>query len=335
VVVETPGRAAVARTADRVARAVSRRAAYTRIAWHTAARLGPVEVLRTQFPFLLPDAKSPPTVSVELTNYCNLKCPYCTSPLKLRKQGLMTRETLDALVRSLDACGRPRVRMVGNGEATIHPDFAEFARLLAGASRMLTLTTNGQWRTDETARAILDAPVDLVEISLDGMTKDHYERSRPGGDFEKLLHNLRTLRALRGASRRTLINLRVMLRPSEREREAEIFAFWAPLSDTVFSQYIINVGGTDGDVYAPERATDAYPRCTLPFKVMDVHWNGNVPLCSYSDKQTGRPEGLLLGNVMKRSLAEMWSGDTMCGYRRAHRARDERAMPICNGCFGS
>src|SRR5262245_18741686 len=46
------------------------------------------DLLRKQFPFLLPDPVVPPSVSVEFTNICNLRCPYCTSPLKLRPQGM-------------------------------------------------------------------------------------------------------------------------------------------------------------------------------------------------------------------------------------------------------
>jgi MoaA/NifB/PqqE/SkfB family radical SAM enzyme len=335
IFVDTPGQRIAAKTADRIARVVSRRGAYARLAWHTGLRLGPAGVLRTQFPLVLPDAAAPPTVSVEFTNYCNLRCPYCTSPLKLRAQGFMSEETLADLVRQLRECGRPRVRLVGNGEATLHPRFAEFVRALGGATRMLTLTTNGQWRHDATAEAILDAPTHLVEISVDGMTREHYERSRPGGDFERLLRNLVRLRELRGPSRRTLINIRVMLRPSEKLDEPRIMRFWRAYADTVMSQYIIDVGGNDDDVYAPVHATGDYPRCTLPFKVLDVHWNGNVPLCSYSGKQTGQPEGLLLGNIRTRPLEDLWNDAVMSQYRRAHRTRDESLMPVCNGCFGS
>lgn len=333
--VDEPGQRVATKTADRVARALSRRQAYVRLAWHTAKRVGPAAVLRTQFPFLLPDTAAPPTVNVELTNRCNLRCPYCTSPLKLRAQGMMSQETLGNLVRQLAECGRPRVRVVGNGEATIHPQFAAFMREISSAARMLTLTTNGQWKHDETAQAMLDAPIHLVEFSVDGMTKERYERSRPGGKFERLLRNLERLRELRGSSSRTHMNIRVMLRPSERADEPRIAGFWRPYADTVMPQYLIEAGGSDDDVYAPVRAPNAFPRCTLPFKAIDVHWSGNVPLCTYSDKQSGWPEGMPLGNINERSLVDLWNDPLLRQYRRAHRERDESGMPLCNGCFGS
>ena len=335
VLVETADRPTQVRTANRLARLLDRRSAYLPLAWHTVRRIGPAAVLRTQFPMLLPDAGAPPTVSVEFTNYCNLRCPYCTSPLKLREQGLMSEETLACLVEQLPACARPRVRVVGNGEATIHPKFAQFIRALSGATRMLTLITNGQWKHEETALAILSAPVHLVEVSLDGTTKEHYERSRPGANFERLLTNLVRLRELRAKDRRTLINIRVMLRPSERADETRILGFWKGYADTVMSQYLIDAGGRDDDVYAPVRGTDRYPRCTLPFKVLDVHWNGNVPMCAYSGRQIGDPEGLRLGNIRSRTLMDLWNDALIRQYRRAHRDRDLSGMPICNGCFGS
>ena len=71
------------------------------------------ELIRTQFPFLLSDALAPPKLSVELTNYCNLACPYCSSPLKLRPQGLMDPITFSNLVRQAKECRIPWISLCG------------------------------------------------------------------------------------------------------------------------------------------------------------------------------------------------------------------------------
>ena len=115
-----------------------------------------------------------------------------------------------------------------------------------------------------------------------------------------------------------------------------VMAFWKPLGDVVSKQYIIDL--TEHNTTGSFKTNDEegrYPKCSLPFKIMDVHWNGNVPLCTYSIKQSGLKEGVLLGNVSNSTLLELWNHKLIKQYRDAHRSRDKAAMGLCNGCIGT
>jgi MoaA/NifB/PqqE/SkfB family radical SAM enzyme len=297
--------------------------------------LRPLDLLRTQFPFVVSDAKIPPAISVELTNYCNLQCPYCTVPLKLRSEGMMAQATFSRLVEQIRTLDIRHVRLVGTGEPTLHPQFIRFVRQLATATRFLSLTSNWQRVTKGIVRAIIEAPVKLLNISVDGRNKNEYEKSRVGGNFEKLLENLELLRDVRGEYRqRKFVNIRVMLRPSERPDEINLMQFWRKYGDEVTRQYIADWSGLDRDVYALECEVGRYPRCTLPFKQLDVYWNGNVPLCTYSHLQSGNREGVLLGNINDSTLGQLWNSPLIRNYRHGHRARDNSLTPICKGCAG-
>src|SRR5262249_22051689 len=128
----------------------------------------------------------------------------------------------------------------------------------------------------------------------------------------------------------TLVNVRVMLEPGDVGREGEILAFWRPYADVVSRQYILDFGLGASRGFVPDR----HGQCTLPFKKLDVHWNGVVNLCGYSWLQIGEPEGLVLGNVNEATLHEMWNGPVMRQYREGHRRRNESLIPICRGCPG-
>ena len=65
--------------------------------------------------------------------------------------------------------------------------------------------------------------------------------------------------------------------------------------------------------------------------LMEVNWNGDVPLCCYSLAQYG-PPGFMLGNVNDGGLHDMWNGPILRTYRKAHRERIHELMPICRGC---
>lgn len=321
----------------RLARIANRWQSYPRILLHAVPHVPLSTLARTQFPFVLPDAPVPPILTVELTNYCNLRCGYCTSPLALRPRGFMTESTIARLEAQIAEAGITRVRLVGNGEPTLHPRFAEYVRRLAAATRFLSMVTNGRSLPDAVIDAILEAPVRLVEFSAQGTTKEAYESTRVGGDYDRFRESLLRLKARRderGAA--TLINIRVMVCPSDRDREGEIVEHWKPFADTVMRQYVLQRRELppDPDAYlSRQHARDEYPRCTLPFKDLGVLWTGEVPLCMRSQEQVGEP-GLLLGNVNTATIRELWTSSTMKQYRQAHRGRDTARMPICAGCVG-
>ena len=317
---------------NRLARIAYRLNLYGRMLVAARGRVPVTQLVRSQFPYLLPDAKTPPALSVELTNYCNLACPYCTSPLKRREQGMMLEETFANLVKQVKDSRIPRVGLVGNGESTLHPEFSSYLPRLKEATSFLTLTTNMQ-RVNHDILSATVKHVDVVNISVDGGDKQGYEAMRIQGNFEKLLANLQDLNDLKERLRsETVINIRLMLRPSEKDREAELLEFWKARGDIVSRQYIVDFLENSDDGFTADYEPKA--RCTLPAKVLDVHWNGNVPLCSYSETQTGKPDGLVIGNINENTLSDIWQGELIRQYRMGHRQKNPELTLICAGCTG-
>jgi len=68
---------------------------------------------------------------------------------------------------------------------------------LARACKYLQMITNLQRVNDSIIASILEAPIRLIEISVDSDHKEGYERSRVLGDFDRLLRNLETLKEAR------------------------------------------------------------------------------------------------------------------------------------------
>ena len=214
---------------DRVVRIFHGFGVNRRRSWHMWRRGVPArEILRTQFPLIEPNPSRPAVVTVEFTNYCNLRCVYCTNPLGLRPRGFMSRETFERVLEAVRQLGVRRVRAVGNGEPTLHPEFTSFIRALGRTVPYVSVVTNGQWKCPiEIINAMLESPVSMVEISVDGGNKEGYEKSRLGGCFERLIENLTLLKTSKRTLRsQTITNIRLMLRPSESAVEKTLMAFW-------------------------------------------------------------------------------------------------------------
>jgi len=59
--------------------------------------------------------------------------------------------------------------------------------------------------------------------------------------------------------------------------------------------------------------------------VIDVA--GNVSLCCADESGS-----IVLGNVLEKSIAEIWRGPLMQSYREKHLGGSRREIPMCNGC---
>jgi MoaA/NifB/PqqE/SkfB family radical SAM enzyme len=78
------------------------------------------------------------------------------------------------------------VKMTG-GEPTMHPDFVEIMQYYSYKKVPIRLSTNGvSFKVKENANALVDAGVDVVTISIDGMPGDH-DRIRQGQNLFKTL----------------------------------------------------------------------------------------------------------------------------------------------------
>lgn len=290
------------------------------------------ELVRVANPFLLASPRMPPMLAIELTNHCNLRCPYCVAKSERRDKGFMSQATFSRLLAQFETPGIYFVRVVGGGEPTLHPNFADFMYELASVTSFLTLTTNWLHINDQILRAVIEAPVNMIHISVDGMTKTEYEKWRVGGNFEQLIHNINRLRSAKVAAKaKLLINIRVMLHPTQRADEYDMIKFWRDYGDTAQRGHVLDYNKDNlFDTYEPQVITR---RCAVPFRMLYVQWDGNVPICSYSFFQVDNPYGFQLGNINNTSLESIWNSRAIQKCRDRHWTQQPELFPMCDGCL--
>lgn len=156
------------------------------------------------------------SVLLELTYACNLDCAFCYNDLALTGQPL-TLEQYRELLRDLASLGVLNLALSG-GEPLAHPRFFEIASYARSLGFVIRIKTNGHAVKAPVARRIREE-VDpfLVEVSLHGATaKTHERQTRVAGSFERLLANIRAMKAV---GLRVKVNS-VLTRWNEHEIEA-------------------------------------------------------------------------------------------------------------------
>lgn len=271
------------------------------------------------------------TIEVELTNICRLRCPDCDTqhPDVRGAPGLMSADTFARLVRQVRQLRVRELRLCGRGEPLLHPDLAVWLPQLREVASLVTVTTNGQLLAGALAAQLLRS-VDIVEVSVASDHVEGFQRSRAGGNFADLLANLTSVRALRRRMRsRTLLHLRVMVRPSELARIDRIVAFWRRFGDVVSIVRVVDHHDEDGDAFA--RTADA--RVREPSRTLAVRWDGEVPMPYGSGRRTDGAERPVLGNIHEMRLAELGRSPELWRYDHEPDALAEPVVPPVNGSF--
>lgn len=147
---------------------------------------------------------SPRQVSIALTNVCDLHCGYCYAPK--HKASLHTDHVLDWL-KELDTEGCLGIGF-GGGEPTLHPDFVNICKRVAGETHLaVTFTTHGHRLTPQLVER-LKGSIHFARISVDGVGRT-YEEQR-GKQFASLLRGIESIATLSPFGINVVVNERTV-----------------------------------------------------------------------------------------------------------------------------
>lgn len=191
----------------------------------------------------------------------------------------------------------------------------------------VSIVTNGSLLAEDKARAILEAGIDGVTISIESINPVLYAKIRVNLELEEVVSHVVRLAELRDALRPKLsINIARVLY-SDSEEEAQAFEqFWRdrlrPGLDKVFSFPRHNFAlGYDSD-FAP----GSMP-CSKPFEAMNIRSDGTIPLCCVDNSNTYN-----FGNVQERSVLDLYNEPGFHLVRWRHLAGSRPHLTLCAGC---
>jgi MoaA/NifB/PqqE/SkfB family radical SAM enzyme len=137
-------------------------------------------------------------ILIDPTNICTLRCPLCPTwqDSKERPKGKME---IQKYYKLLDEVGPYLFALALHnwGEPLLHPELPEMIRYAKRYNIIVGLSTNLNHLSDETAKKIAGSEIDIVVVSIDGVSQESYSRYRRGGNFEKVISNIEKLDSCR------------------------------------------------------------------------------------------------------------------------------------------
>lgn len=288
---------------------------------------------------------TPYRLSVDVASACNFRCSFCfhaLEPKALARTGfspaIMDWDLFRAIIRQ--AAGFPEkikcLGLGGIGEPLLNRRLPDMVRLTkeASVSDKVVITTNASLLSPECSRALIDAGLDELIVSLEGLSSEKYAAiTRREVDVGELLDHVRTFFEHRGSTRLFVKIVDIALEGPEQEQA--FHDLFDPISDLAYVEKIIPqfqgvdyaALGLDGGrtlfgVEVPELDV-----CPMIFYAMQVTAAGNVCPCCVD---VG--DSVVFGNVSHESLVDIWSGRAFNDFRRMHLRGDRKGSPLCRDC---
>ena len=235
---------------------------------------------------------------ISVTDRCNLRCFYCMPPSGIRKlssQEILKYEELIEIIKCARELGIGKFRITG-GEPLVRKGIIGFIEKLAGLGIDFSLTTNGIL-LNRYGRDLFNAGLSRINISLDTLEEDRFNRITGGGDIREVFSGIDVVRKLNFSP----IKINVGVMRGINDDEIIDFIEWGEkeLLNIRFIEFMLLSGG---DYFYPLKVT--MDNIIKEKKMVSVEIPGSGPARNF--KPTG--------------------GDSIIGFILS------RSQPFCNEC---
>ena len=292
-------------------------------------------------------APFPRLIQLQTINACNAACAMCPYPVfkdvfpRGRMEDALFDRVTDEIARHPEV--NAFIPMLQNEPFLDRRIFEKVKRFKAatGGRVRVELVTNGAFLTEENVARIAESGLDVVDVSLDALSREVYARVRVGLDYDRVLAGVERLLAAKLPATSVFMRL-VKVRDNVHEVRAFARA-WRRRGVPVFMYTANNRAGAVAGFDETQRIPDAeiplrsrvgrrlvrawMGHCPIPFSSAYILHDGSMILCAHD---WGRRE--LLGNVRDASIAEIWNGERMREIRALASERRYAEIPACAGC---
>lgn len=277
---------------------------------------------------------------IQTVDMCNGSCIMCpNSKLTEKKPCYMTDQLFNKIIQEIVTESKMSlIWFFLQNEPLMDRNIAQKIKLTKnkGGQVETYFITNGSLCTSEIIKELEEAKLDLISFSIDGLTKETYEKIRPTFKYDTVIENLE--RALRS-------QLNVCIRFTlQKENEQELKAFkkyWKQRGVPVYINSVSNRGGNlqnYNEIFVPppyfnikkiigKTYLKLFKCCPQVLSTFNILSNGNVILCCNDFTRK-----LILGNVNDTSIKEIWNGEKYQEIRKLFHQKKSEEILFCRNC---
>jgi len=282
---------------------------------------------------------------IEPTTNCNLHCKMCKKSIEKQnsKQNDLAFDDFKKIIDSLPTV--LHVSIVGFGEPLLNKNLDRMILYCSKNKQKVSTVTNAQLLTGKMSKKLLESGLSSIGISIDGATKETYEKARDGASFKKLMQNVkRFVKTKNRLSPSTKTYLLFVLTKNNAKELSKIVRLAKTLKlNGVMAQHIQFTGGypktnlSESILFSTEKkqlqeeikkSRKLAKRYCLEYSIQGFekdkrqtcHWlwagvyitkEGNIaPCCTLPT--------VSFGNILNKQFNEIWGSKEYVDFRKAH-----------------
>lgn len=298
---------------------------------------------RTALETVIP-ISTPFVLFVDPSSLCNFRCIFCpTGDRELIKstgrwQGTLSFDLFQKIIDDLNEFDRPLkvLRLYKEGEPLLNkhlPDMIRYAKQ-SGRVDYIDTTTNGYLLTPEKSMKLIEAGLDRLNISVDGLSDQQFlEFTKTRVNFDEFVRNIRFFYDNKQ-------NCEVCIKmPGDNLSEEDKKRFFDTFGDYADRISLENFApcwpefdveertGVEINIGIYNQPIADVQTCPYIFYSMSVNSDGSVSLCFLDWARK-----LIIGDTRRQSLKEIWTGDSLFQHQLAHLQGKRHDNPTCAAC---
>ena len=287
----------------------------------------------------------PMSISIEPTTSCNLRCPQCPSGLRSfsRPTGMLEE---DLFAKVIDELEKTLLYLIlyFQGEPYLNKDFLEMVKYASNKNIYTATSSNGHYLTDENCKKTIEAGLDKLIISFDGISQETYKKYRVGGKLDKVLKGTKKLveykRKMKSSTPHIVWQFIVF-----KHNEHEIPELKRTAKELGVDELVLKTA----QIYDYENGSDLLPtdekyrrytenedhfviknkllnHCWRMWQGCVITWDGKIVPCCF-DKDASHQ----IGNLKVQNFKDIWHGKSYQSFRQAV-LKSRANIDICANC---
>ncbi|MBN1982136.1 MAG: glycosyltransferase [Chitinivibrionales bacterium] len=308
--------------------------------WHDllqklSRNIAPIEAKPFAFVKKIVDDTSldfPAEIQIETNTECNARCIMCPYQ-EVSKELPAVTMSVELYEKILRECSSHkslrRIEPFLNNEPFTDPrivDWIALARKMVPHAA-LTITTNGSLLTPPVADRLIQSGLNAIWFSFNGATRQTYEKIM-GLSFDRVRGNIDYLLSIKPKELAVFTNM-IDTAPMQGEIEEAIQHWRSRGVQSGSSPFVNRAGNVTNFDSLNRRKLSVLPSriCELLFYKMCIASSGDVLLCCMDWRRQ-----VVLGNVGKQTLSEIWNGQIYRQYRHRHENWCSDRLRLCDRC---
>jgi len=287
---------------------------------------------------------TPFLVIIDVANICNFKCNFCFQSVdksKLRDMGFRPNVMeMDLFKKIIDEVKKfpeqiKRMYLFAHGESLLNknlPDMIAYTKE-QNVAKVIQITTNGSLLNPDLNMKLINAGLDELRISIEGLSADKYKKVADVEiDFNLFLENIKHFYENKGTCKLYVKAINVALDDGE---ENKFYQLFNDISDNASIEYVTPYyEGVEYNSLFPKHdktilgnQTREISVCPRIFYILNICPDGNITMCNVDNL-----EKYVFGNVQTHSLVELWNGKQFTELRMQHLKNKGKDHPLCRKC---